>query len=234
VAASSSTNRRRPLLRHLLLVVTCDLCAAVSVVHASATCCGDPPERSPLLVPSPCPTLRPAWTPLDGAALAAPARAHSGWPAGGSLRAISMSATVRQAPALRGLPCPPLPAPGPSRPWKPAGRWRAIGAANHHRTKPAGDSAGQPLNRVFGRHRSDAVETVTFGLDGTHYEIDLNSDHAQELGDSWSATSRRPAKSPCPPAGRPVSAGPPQTTPGTRRYATGPGSGTWMGAAPLK
>jgi hypothetical protein len=108
------------------------------------------------------------------------------WPAGGSLRAISMSATVRQAPALRGLPCPPLPAPGPSRPWKPAGRWRAIGAANHHRTKPAGDSAGQPLNRVFGRHRSDAVETVTFGLDGTHYEIDLNSDHAQELREQLS------------------------------------------------
>jgi Lsr2 len=25
---------------------------------------------------------------------------------------------------------------------------------------------------------SDAVETVSFGLDGTHYEIDLNSDHA--------------------------------------------------------
>lgn len=28
---------------------------------------------------------------------------------------------------------------------------------------------------------SDAVETVPFGLDGTRYEIDLNSDHAQEL-----------------------------------------------------
>jgi hypothetical protein len=28
---------------------------------------------------------------------------------------------------------------------------------------------------------SDADETIPFGLDGTHYEIDLNSDHAQEL-----------------------------------------------------
>jgi hypothetical protein len=28
---------------------------------------------------------------------------------------------------------------------------------------------------------SDAVETIQFSLDGTHYEIDLNSDHAQEL-----------------------------------------------------
>jgi hypothetical protein len=28
---------------------------------------------------------------------------------------------------------------------------------------------------------SDAGETISFGLDGTHYEIDLNSEHAQEL-----------------------------------------------------
>jgi Lsr2 len=28
---------------------------------------------------------------------------------------------------------------------------------------------------------SDADEAIQFGLDGTHYEIDLNSDHAQEL-----------------------------------------------------
>jgi hypothetical protein len=28
---------------------------------------------------------------------------------------------------------------------------------------------------------SDAVETVPFGLDGTQYEIDLNSGHAEEL-----------------------------------------------------
>jgi len=28
---------------------------------------------------------------------------------------------------------------------------------------------------------SGADETIQFGLDGTHYEIDLNSDHAQEL-----------------------------------------------------
>jgi hypothetical protein len=28
---------------------------------------------------------------------------------------------------------------------------------------------------------SDAVETIQFGLDGTHYEIDVNSDHGQQL-----------------------------------------------------
>jgi hypothetical protein len=28
---------------------------------------------------------------------------------------------------------------------------------------------------------SDAHETIPFGIDGTHYEIDLNSEHAQEL-----------------------------------------------------
>lgn len=28
---------------------------------------------------------------------------------------------------------------------------------------------------------SDAAETIPFGLDGTHYEIDLNGNHAQEL-----------------------------------------------------
>jgi hypothetical protein len=33
--------------------------------------------------------------------------------------------------------------------------------ANHHRVKPAGDSAGQPLNRVFGRHR--LIETRANG-----------------------------------------------------------------------
>jgi hypothetical protein len=33
---------------------------------------------------------------------------------------------------------------------------------------------------------SDAAETIQFGLDGTHYEIDLNSDHAQELREQLS------------------------------------------------
>jgi hypothetical protein len=33
----------------------------------------------------------------------------------------------------------------------------------------------------FSARTSDADETIQFGLDGTHYEIDLNSDHAQEL-----------------------------------------------------
>jgi hypothetical protein len=29
----------------------------------------------------------------------------------------------------------------------------SIRPANHHRAKPAGDSPGQPLNRLFERHR---------------------------------------------------------------------------------
>ena len=32
--------------------------------------------------------------------------------------------------------------------------------------------------------QSDAEETVTFGLDGKEYAIDLNSDHAQKLRDA--------------------------------------------------
>jgi hypothetical protein len=28
---------------------------------------------------------------------------------------------------------------------------------------------------------SDAVETIKFGLDGTYYEIDVNSDHGEQL-----------------------------------------------------
>ncbi|MDP2775671.1 MAG: Lsr2 family protein [Nocardioides sp.] len=50
---------------------------------------------------------------------------------------------------------------------------------------------------------SDATETVTFGLDGASYEIDLNDKHAAELRDALavyvgharkSAGSRRTAK----------------------------------------
>ena len=49
---------------------------------------------------------------------------------------------------------------------------------------------------------SEADETLPFGLDGTNYEIDLNSEHAQQLRASWGATSRRPAKSQHPPSPR--------------------------------
>lgn len=31
---------------------------------------------------------------------------------------------------------------------------------------------------------SDAAETVSFGLDGVHYEIDLNEEHAAQLRES--------------------------------------------------
>jgi hypothetical protein len=41
---------------------------------------------------------------------------------------------------------------------------------------------------------SPASETVTFGLDGVNYEIDLNDEHAAQLRDAlspWVAKSRR-------------------------------------------
>ena len=71
---------------------------------------------------------------------------------------------------------------------------------------------------------SDAVETVSFGLDGTQYEIDLNSGHAEELREQLDLYVKKARKVTGPPAGRAGAAGPAQTTPGTRRYATGPGS----------
>src|SRR5689334_10522952 len=53
---------------------------------------------------------------------------------------------------------------------------------------------------------SEAEGTVRFGLDGAHYEIDLNAVHARELRDTLArytraarkagGTSRRPAKAP--------------------------------------
>src|SRR5579863_3279074 len=75
---------------------------------------------------------------------------------------------------------------------------------------------------------SDAAETVPFGLDGTQYEIDLNSGHAQELREQLDLYVGRPARSRGRPAGRAGAAGPAQTTPGTRRYATGLGRRAWM------
>jgi hypothetical protein len=41
---------------------------------------------------------------------------------------------------------------------------------------------------------SDAVETVSFGLDGTQYEIDLNSGHAQELREQLDLYVRKARK----------------------------------------
>src|SRR6476661_3936387 len=74
---------------------------------------------------------------------------------------------------------------------------------------------------------SDAAETVPFGLDGTQYEIDLNSGHAQELREQLDLYVRK-ARKVAGPAGRAGAAGPAQTTSGTRRYATGPGRRAWM------
>jgi hypothetical protein len=41
---------------------------------------------------------------------------------------------------------------------------------------------------------SDAAETVLFGLDGTQYEIDLNSGHAQELREQLDLYVRKARK----------------------------------------
>jgi hypothetical protein len=49
---------------------------------------------------------------------------------------------------------------------------------------------------------SDADETIPFGLDGTNYEIDLNSDHAQELRGQLSRYVK-PARKVTGSAGRP-------------------------------
>jgi Lsr2 len=41
---------------------------------------------------------------------------------------------------------------------------------------------------------SEAVETVSFGVDGTRYEIDLNSGHAQELREQLDRYVRKARK----------------------------------------
>jgi hypothetical protein len=50
---------------------------------------------------------------------------------------------------------------------------------------------------------SDAEETIPFGFDGTHYEIDLNSEHAQELRGQL-ARYVKAARKVTGPAGRPA------------------------------
>jgi hypothetical protein len=49
---------------------------------------------------------------------------------------------------------------------------------------------------------SDAAETIAFGLDGTRYEIDLNSGHARELREQLEPFVKA-ARRVSPPAGRP-------------------------------
>ena len=51
---------------------------------------------------------------------------------------------------------------------------------------------------------SAAEGTVLFGLDGTEYEIDLNTRHAQELRDALTATWMLPGESAVLPGGRPA------------------------------
>jgi hypothetical protein len=55
---------------------------------------------------------------------------------------------------------------------------------------------------------SAAEGTVRFGLDGTEYEIDLNTEHAQQLRDALATFVR---------AGRRVSSGSRRTTHGGRK-----------------
>lgn len=62
---------------------------------------------------------------------------------------------------------------------------------------------------------SEAVETVSFALDGSSYEIDLNEEHAAELRDafaSWVGAARRAGRS---------SAGPSQRRAGKGSSASG-------------
>ena len=76
---------------------------------------------------------------------------------------------------------------------------------------------------------SDAEGTVRFGLDGTDYEIDLNTKHAQELREALApylsaarragGAARRPARGP-----RKAAAGEPNTTE-VREWAKAQGIG---------
>jgi Lsr2 len=50
---------------------------------------------------------------------------------------------------------------------------------------------------------SAAEGTVRFGLDGTDYEIDLNTMHAQQLRDALAAYVKAGRGSAAPPPGRP-------------------------------
>jgi transposase len=47
----------------------------------------------------------------------------------------------------------------------------SIRPANHHRVKPAGDSAGQPLNRVFGRQRTEIFPVTPATLLAWHRQL---------------------------------------------------------------
>ena len=51
---------------------------------------------------------------------------------------------------------------------------------------------------------SAAEGTLCFGLDGTEFEIDLNTRHAQELRDALTATWMLPGESAVLPGGRPA------------------------------
>src|SRR3954453_11594086 len=94
---------------------------------------------------------------------------------------------------------------------------------------------------------SDAAETVTFGLDGVQYEIDLSDGHADELraalalyiGHGRRAGGRGPSPAPPPAARAPASAArrtagpPPPAGPVVRRPPrSGPGPGRTAGTSP--
>jgi hypothetical protein len=75
---------------------------------------------------------------------------------------------------------------------------------------------------------ADAVETVSFGLDGTQYEIDLNSGHAEGLRGQLDLYVKKARKvtGPAGQTGRVRRADANDAR--NKEYATGPEGSTWM------
>ena len=69
---------------------------------------------------------------------------------------------------------------------------------------------------------SEAEGTVLFGLDGTHYEIDLSTGHAKELRSALARYIKPAGGSQAPPAQPRTDARLPQAASATPRYASGP------------
>ena len=69
---------------------------------------------------------------------------------------------------------------------------------------------------------SDATQTVSFGLDGTSYEIDLNDKNAAALRDALANVRRPRPQGHRQPAAAAVPRPPPPAPTAPRRSATGP------------
>jgi hypothetical protein len=62
--------------------------------------------------------------------------------------------------------------------------------ANHYRVKPAGDSAGQPLNRVFARHRATAARITINGHEAYGVYVAAGTGYRDDTGGGSTAPER--------------------------------------------